>query len=271
LEIIKKKDKSNGQPPLLSVITIVYNNKQLIESTILSVLNQEYKNIEYIIVDGGSTDGTVKIIKKYKDDIAVLISEPDGGIYDAMNKGIKLATGEWVNFMNAGDAFYSNKTCNIVANEIKTTATDIIYGDFIAINHLNNTELLIKAKPLSAIYKGMIFCHQSVFIKRKLISNYPFDTKYIIAADYNQILSLYHAKAKFYSINTPISRISIHGTSYSNTKTIIEKMKILRSFKPNSLVFLFLIPEFIVSIIRGLLGPKTTEIIRRYKWMYLSK
>ena len=90
---------------LISVVTVCYNAADTIEKTMLSVLNQTYHDIEYIIIDGGSTDGTVEIIRKYADRIAYWVSEPDKGIYDAMNKGIKVATGEWINFMNAGDEF----------------------------------------------------------------------------------------------------------------------------------------------------------------------
>ena len=103
------------EPIKISVITVAYNASRYIETTILSVINQTYSNIEYIIIDGGSTDGTVDIIKKYSNKISYWISEPDKGIYDAMNKGINKATGEWINFMNAGDTFHNPDTLSAVS------------------------------------------------------------------------------------------------------------------------------------------------------------
>ena len=122
------------QFPHISIITISYNAVKDIENTILSVLNQTYPNIEYIIIDGGSTDGTLDIIKKYQDKITYWVSEPDKGIYDAMNKGTLKATGEWLNFMNAGDTFYNEQVLENVFRDNNWENTDVIYGDVIYIS-----------------------------------------------------------------------------------------------------------------------------------------
>lgn len=104
---------------LISIVTVSYNAVLTIEQTILSVINQTYPNVEYIIIDGGSTDGTVDIIKKYEDKIAYWVSEPDKGIYDAMNKGVVVATGEWINFMNAGDIFTDGDVIDKLFHQIR--------------------------------------------------------------------------------------------------------------------------------------------------------
>ena len=114
----------------VSVITVCYNAIRGIEKTIQSVISQSHDDIEYIVIDGGSTDGTIDVIQKYRDKIAYFVSEPDGGIYDAMNKGIKAATGEWINFLNAGDVFAS-KDAIMISMSIDTDGIDVIYGDSI--------------------------------------------------------------------------------------------------------------------------------------------
>ena len=114
--------------PKISIITVCYNAVELIEKTIQSVLSQSYDNIEYIIIDGKSTDGTVEVIQRYAGRLAHWSSEPDGGIFDAMNKGLGLATGEWVNFMNAGDWFYDDDVVAQIVEKIDSKLT-IIYGN----------------------------------------------------------------------------------------------------------------------------------------------
>lgn len=200
------------QNPLISIITVVYNNVEEIEQTILSVLNQTYPTIEYIIIDGGSTDGTIDYIKKYSPQISYWISEPDKGIYDAMNKGILKASGEWVNFMNSGDLFFSEKTLTDVFTHVSADM-DVVWGD-----------TLIKRRKRLQIKKGKWkenefsdLCHQSVFVRTALMKQYNFDVKYKIAADLNLLYKLYMLGCKFQYIPVIISIFDVsHGLSADN-------------------------------------------------------
>lgn len=255
--------------PTISVITICYNSNNEIEKTIKSVLNQNYPFIDYIIIDGGSNDGTLDILKKYESKISTLISEPDNGIYDAMNKGIKLAKGSWINFMNAGDEFYNESICTLIVDNIKISEFDVIYGDCVAIDKDNKLEVVIKSKSLNKFWEGLIFSHQSCFIKSELLKSYLFNLQYKIAADYYQILSLYCDGKAFFYIPTPVSRISIGGVSYSNRETILEQISIVHSKKKYSKRILYYIYPLLLSLIRELLGEKLTTRIREYKWKFL--
>lgn len=152
--------KSYEDKPLISVITVVLNGEKYLEETILSVLSQTYDNVEYIIIDGGSTDGTLDIIKKYEHAIDYWVSEKDKGIYDAMNKGINVASGEWLNFMNAGDRFAENNILKLIYFEYfqNNSHVDFIYSDTI-LDGKNFCECSITN------YK---IIHQSVIYKRKI-------------------------------------------------------------------------------------------------------
>ena len=188
----------------ISIITVVYNGISNIEKTILSVINQEYEDIEYIIIDGGSTDGTVDIIKKYQDRITYWVSEPDKGIYDAMNKGIEKATGEWVNFMNAGDCFFNNTVLQdiFIDSQIKDNCA-VIYGDTVQCFSYGN--FVIKAFPLEMLKKRMAFCHQSSFVRRNILVLHPFDCSYRVCADYNLFYKIFESGYQFYYLSMCIS------------------------------------------------------------------
>lgn len=166
----------NNTAPLISIITATYNCADTIESTMKSVLAQSYPNVEYIIIDGQSTDGTIDIIKGYEESISVFISEPDKGIYDAMNKGIRASKGIWLNFMNSGDLFYSKDSILNSLNNIDDKV-GFIYSDFYVFKkkHL---------KLINASYDKGIILHQSVIYKRELhlkYGEYIVSQKYIIS------------------------------------------------------------------------------------------
>lgn len=162
---------------LISVVTVCYNAADTIEKTMLSVLNQTYHDIEYIIIDGGSTDGTVEIIRKYADRIAYWVSEPDKGIYDAMNKGIKVATGEWINFMNAGDEFVDEGVIEKLFQNRTIDTVGVVFGDTLFIHKSKQKIVKFGDDPH---HKIMPSCHQSIFCRRILLARILFDLRYKI-------------------------------------------------------------------------------------------
>ncbi|WP_071467522.1 glycosyltransferase family 2 protein [Polynucleobacter asymbioticus] len=160
-----EKDK---KIPLVSIITVVYNNENYIEKTILSVINQDYNNFEYIVVDGNSTDKTLKILNLYSNSIDSMISENDNGIYDAMNKGIALAKGEWLCFMNSGDEFSSNEIITKIFKKNNYHNKSFIYSDVYLKNNLNKIEYGLH--KCSHISRSLV--HQSAIYRKKLHLNH---------------------------------------------------------------------------------------------------
>lgn len=199
--------------PKISIITVSFNCVNSIEETILSVLNQTYKNFEYIIIDGGSNDGTVDIIKKYDQYITKWISEKDEGTYYAMNKGINLATGDYINFMNSGDLFFDENVLQNVKDNLKTI--DVLYGDNLLCYDWG--QIRLAPDNLENTKKYMVFGHQTVFIKRNVISTLMFDCKFKIAADYNLFYKLFTYQNTFRYLPICISKFSaIEGLSSNN-------------------------------------------------------
>ncbi|WP_182186198.1 glycosyltransferase family 2 protein [Pectinatus frisingensis] len=177
----------------ISIITVSYNVVRTIEQTIQSIVNQTYDNIEYIIIDGGSTDGTVDIIKKYEDKIANWVSEPDNGIYDAMNKGIDMATGEYIYFIGADDSLVDKYTIQNISRYF--FKADVIWGT--VWNLYEEYKLQKQAKNffcLNDIYNGYHIPHQGMFVKTSLMKLYKFDVQYQIVADYAFFLQLFFDK-----------------------------------------------------------------------------
>nr|WP_315243909.1 glycosyltransferase family 2 protein [uncultured Flavobacterium sp.] len=225
--------------PLITIITVCYNVSSTIEKTILSVINQNFSDFEYIIIDGGSTDDTLEIIKKYKDRISFWLSEPDAGIYDAMNKGIKLATGEWINFMNAGDVFYDMQILKKVFSIDRFS--DVIYGDNMLCYRWGN--IVLAPDDIEKTRDFMVFGHQTVFAKSKLLLKYLFDTNYKIAADYDLFFRIYIDNHIFEYIPICICKFSAYDGASTNNPliTFLEDSKInARNKNKNWKLILFL-------------------------------
>lgn len=184
----------------ISIITVVRNDVKNIERTVLSVLNQKYDGeIEYIVIDGNSNDGTLDILAKYKSQIHCLISEPDRGVYDAMNKGVRNSTGDYVNFMNSGDVFHSD---DVLAKMDFSSAGDfpsILYGN-VSTRYWDGVYV---EKPseffkTSLKFKGIGICHQTMFFHGDTIRNMEYDLSYRIASDYDLAYRMYRAGVKFF-------------------------------------------------------------------------
>lgn len=164
--------------PSITIITVVFNGEKYIEKTIRSILSQTYNNIEYIVIDGGSTDGTIEIVRKYRGKISYWISEPDNGIFDAMNKGASVATGEYIYYLNAGDAFYSDNTLFDVVNHLndnQVNAYTLLVGN-VLLTH-NGKDLRF------APVVGTNLPHQGAFVKTEIVKKYKFDSKLKIYGD----------------------------------------------------------------------------------------
>ena len=186
--------KSFDDKPLISIITVVFNGEKYLEDTIQSVINQTYDNVEYIIVDGGSTDGTLDIIKKYEDKIDYWVSEKDRGIYDAMNKGIDVASGEWLNFMNGGDEFYDNKIIENIFKNCSYEEEYVIHG---------KVALMYKNDLIAYYGNTKIIPHQGAFFKTNIMKFLKFNTRYKIFADgecLSRMQKLEKYKSKFIDI-----------------------------------------------------------------------
>jgi glycosyltransferase involved in cell wall biosynthesis len=200
--------------PKLSVITVVYNNVQDIERTMLSVLGQTYNNIEYIIIDGLSTDGTLAVINKYRDSINKFLSEKDKGIYDAMNKGLAMASGDYVIFMNSGDEFYDVET--VAAVFATANDADIYYGEteMIAGDGQSLGQRRHKA-PTQFTWKGfkygMSISHQAIYIRRMLTE--PYDNKYQLSADIDWIIRAAKKASKIVNVNRYVAKYLVGGMS----------------------------------------------------------
>ncbi|MBR4625247.1 MAG: glycosyltransferase [Alphaproteobacteria bacterium] len=245
--------------PAFTIITVCLNIASTIKRTCESIVHQPFQDFQGIVVDGASTDGTLDILKEYSSRINILISEPDKGIYNAMNKGIKHATGEYINFMNGGDEFYNNNVLeNVFLN--KTFKGDIIYGDEYKIK--NGESYLFK--NWETITEDILFnrygiTHQSSFTKTIILKKYGFNDEYTIAADFDFFVRVFKKRHSFSKIPIIINKFYEDGISSTNEYlNNLEYQEIKRkNFKTK--VFLLNHPkiiEFIVFITNSVKYPR---------------
>ncbi len=258
--------------PLISIITVVYNGEKFLEKTIQSVINQTYKNIEYIIIDGGSTDGTVDIIKKYEKYISHWVSERDEGIYDAMNKGMEVASGDFATFMNGGDSFYEDGVIESVVEKI-TDREKVYFGR--AENISNNSpswlhpDMKYNQKNIQKWLIKQMPNHQAMFFPKCFFKKYKYDLKYKIFAD-----AVYKNKAKkicgFIFVDLVVCRFELGGVSsafdkYTKVMQMMREVWWSREEEGYLFVFKRIIIYNIKYIVRYLFKDKYYNFIRNMR------
>lgn len=199
----------------VSVITVCLNSEKTIERTIQSVVNQTYPNIEYIVIDGKSSDRTLQIIRKYIHKIDRLISEEDEGIYEAMNKGLRLATGELIGFINSDDWYEPNAIETVVNVFLKDGYADVVYGNMNVYDENGNFLRVRYPSPAKELRTRMAIPHPPVFIRGDIYRKYGFDTKYQWGADHDLLLKIYSQGYVFRYINQTIANFCFGGHGYS--------------------------------------------------------
>ena len=219
--------------PKFSIITVTYNASSVIGVTLESVLSQTYTNYEYILVDGGSTDDTVAVAKASGIEFAHIVSERDNGIYDAMNKGIALATGDYLCFLNAGDAFYATDTLQTVVNAIaeETELPDVLYGETAEVDAQRN---FVRMRRLQApneltwhsFKNGMLVCHQAFYARREIVPMY--DLKYRLSSDVDWCIKVMKRSKKMVNVNAVVVNYLQNGLSLQHhRKSLAERFCVM--------------------------------------------
>ena len=218
--------------PKFSIITVTYNAAAVLEDTIQSVITQTYKNVEYIIVDGNSSDKTLDIANKYKEHIHCIISEPDKGLYDAMNKGIRIATGDYVCFLNAGDELHEDDTLQLMVHSITgRDLPDVIYGETAIVDeegHFLRMRRLSAPEELTweSFKKGMLVCHQAFFARRNLVPFY--DLKYRFSADFDWCIKIMKKSTILHNTHlTLIDYLNDGLTTHNHRASLKERFHIM--------------------------------------------
>ena len=221
-----------------SVITICYNAAATIERTLRSVIGQSWTDKEYIIIDGASKDSTMEIIGRYRGKVDILVSEPDKGLYDAMNKGLRLATGDYVLFMNAGDRFHEDTTLEQIADQVQKLdkLPGVIYGNTALTNMVGEIYGMRRLSPpehldWKSFKNGMLVCHQAFYARRDLAE--PYDTKYRFSADVDWCIRVMKKAETLHNTHLIVADYLVDGSGVTidNRKASLkERFAIMRKY-----------------------------------------
>ena len=216
---------------VITIITVVFNDELNIENTLNSVIQQSYRNIQYIVIDGNSSDGTLDVVNRYRDNIDILISEPDRGVYDAMNKGINEAVGDWIIFMNSGDLFYND---SVLENVFKFDyEEDVLYGNNV---YAHNIEDIVVPRKLDTFWRGLPFNHQASFVKTELYKKFNFDLKYSISSVHDFFFKLFKEGYRFRYIDIVISVYDLTGMSATSFMWLADNWRINFKYSKNKML-----------------------------------
>lgn len=263
--VIEKAEKINTIAMKISIITIVFNRQYCIADCIQSVLDQTYEDVEHLVIDGGSTDGTQQEIASYKDKIAFYISEKDRGIFDALNKGIRNATGDIIGILNSDDFFCSPNTITNIAKAFKQSGADLVYAKGLFVDKKNTGKIkrMYSSKPFqkSFLLYGWIPLHTTIFVRREVFTKYGlYDSGYTIASDYEISLRWFQNDdiQKFF-LNEWVVKMRLGGLSTSarlQIKKSKEDLRIIRRYRLNGFFTLACkigrkIPQYILPQLSG--------------------
>lgn len=214
----------------ISVITAVFNNREHIADAIDSALGQSHSDVELIVIDGGSTDGTLEVLQTYADRIAVLVSEPDQGIYDALNKGLRLATGEVIAFLHADDVFADADSLARVASGFISDEIDAVYGDLVYVRRDNPQQVVRYWKAgsftLGRLHSGWMPPHPAFYARRSVYERLgSFDTSYRIAADYDCMLRFLKSGIRVAYVPQVLVKMRLGGASNRSLRNILQKSR----------------------------------------------
>jgi glycosyltransferase involved in cell wall biosynthesis len=251
----------------LSIVVVSLNTKNQFLKTIKSINSQTYTNYEIIVVDGNSTDGTVEEILKIKNKSLRYLIEKDRGIYDAMNKGVRLSKGKWIYFLNSGDAFYSNTILQEIMS-YNLNKQHVVYGHAL----IKNDSLLYVSEGREFNDKTVVmpFCHQSCIVKSSILKKNLFNLNYKLSSDFNFLLSLYLSKKFFFKVNKIFSLVDGSGISnLHRQKVLSENIASLKEYEKKNYIFklyILKLSEFIKSLLKFILPKLLINIILKIKY-----